>query len=322
MTDDDLAYACLEYLGEFSLILVEHAAAQEAIRRAIALAINQATQQIYELNPGIFKREVGVTVNAPISGTVTVSQGQAPLAGTTFNPSTLNGNSIAVAGQTETNAIRTRGGAAGSELLFPYTGTSGVKAATLYGDAILLDPAYSRPLGPVWLSDIRILKPLAGKHEMLGYDPRQSLDSDWGFRTSGTNRSPAPRQIGQPEAYFVDTHLHTYDLTTNVGIFLTPIPDRQFSLRFDAAVRPPLVFAVDSFTGHSLFSFGMPAGLDERFLLPLVLYYWTRSAFFKNAEARKQIREDYATLLPEIEGWTVQPETGGSMVTTGWRPRR
>ena len=316
MTAQQLAYSCLEYLGEFSLTTFTEylGTAEAAVRRALLLAINEGAQELYGLKPELFKREVGVTVNAPETGTVTVSG--ATVSATTLTGATT-GNTLLIAGQAEYNAIRTEG--AGRKLCFPYTGPAGTHAATLYGDALLLPAAYSRPLGPVWLSDIRELTPLAGKGDFLGYDPRQHFGSDWGRVPFGRSISPQPHTVGQPEAFFVDTHLLEAG-ASEIRIFLTPLPDRVYSLRFDAGVHPPAILAADLGTDGADPGtvFGLLPG-NDRFLTPLVLRKWARSSFFKNTDAAKQIREDYAAILPEIEAWRVQPQTGAHLVTRGWR---
>ncbi len=318
LTAQQIAYKCLEYLGEFNLTLVEYTGdAAVGVYRSIALAITAAQSEMFSLNPLIFKREVGAGVRAPITGTVGVTNGSTAVSATSFS-APMHSNTILIGGQSEYNAIRTEGGV--QKLLFPFTGPTGTQAATLYGDAILLDPAYSQPLSPVWLSDIRILSPLAGKADLLGFDPRQDLNDDWGRLPFGSSQFPKQKLVAQPEAFLVDTHLLEAG-TSQVRIFLTPIPERVYSLRFDAAVSPVDVTMADLGTEGSdpLRYFGLPGKLDAEYLLPLVLYHWSNSAFFKNAEARRQIIADYQSALLKIEAYKVQQQTGGHVVTRGWR---
>jgi hypothetical protein len=319
MTAQQLAYEGLSYIGEYSITLTEYTGtASTGVFRALMNAANSAQQELFETNPALFKREVGATVLAPQTGTVAVTNGSTAVSATSFT-SPLHGNTLLIAGQSEYNAIRTEG--ASTKLLFPYTGPTGTQTATLYGDAVLLDSAFSRPLGPVWLSDIRILTPLAGKAALLGYDPGQNLEhTDWGRVPAGYRRSVQPRTIAQPEAYFADVHLLESG-ASSIRLFLTPLPDIAYSLRFDAGVRP-LAVTVANFGSEGTDparNFALPAGLDERFLLPLFLYHWSRSTFFKNADARARFREDRPALLAEIEAWKPQPQTGGVIVTGGWR---
>lgn len=321
MTAQTLAYACLEYIGEFSLTLTENTGTVTTgtgVFRAILRAINEAQQELYAQNPRLFKREVGLSVKAAQSGTVAVTNNSTAVTATSFTD-TLAGQTILIAGQAEYNALRTE--CASKKLAFPYTGSTGTQAATLYGDVLPLDVAFARPLGPVWLSDIRILNPLAGKAALLGYDPRQDLDCNWGFYPFGTARSVAPRTIGQPEAYYIGTHVPEAGGPPQLRIFLTPIPDRAYSLRFDAEVSPTAILPADLGTEGTDpgKTFALPGGLEERFLLPLVLYFWSRSAWFKNAEARKQIAQDRAAILPAIEAWKAQPQTGSHLAVGGWR---
>jgi hypothetical protein len=320
LTAQAAAFACLEYIGEFSLTFVEYTGdAATGVRRALVRAMNEALEELFELNPQLFKREVGATVLAPVTGTVGVTQGDTAVTSPTFTGSpALHGNTILIAGQTEHNAISTEG--SDYKLLFPYTGPTGTQPATLYGDVLLLDAAYSKPLSPVWLSNIRILDPLAGKADFLGYDPRQDLNSDWGRQPYGSSRFPRAPLVAQPEAYFAETHTALAGNLSQIRLALTPIPERQYSLRFDAGVRPLAVTDAHIGTsGDPNRYFPLPAGLDHKFLLPLILYYWSKTAFFKNEEAKQQIVRDRNDRLPEIEQWKVQPATGGYIDVGGWK---
>lgn len=318
MTAQELAYACLGYIGEFSLTLGEHADQSAGVFRSIALSINRSQQQIFELNPSLFKREVGVLIPAPEQGTVTVTGNSATIAATTL-AGPMVGNCIKIDGETPWNGVFTEGAA--KKLICPYNGPSGTRAATLYGDAIALSSAYSKPLGPVWLSDIRMLPPITSKGEFLGYDPRQALNGDWGRLPYGATRTPVARMIGQPEAHFVESHLLENGQNLTV-IRLTPLPDKAYTLRFDAEVRPAPVLVADFGTEGAADpgrGFSLPPGLDEKFLVPLVLYYWSASPFFKNAEVKKQLFADYGEAIPQIEAYKIQPQTGGHICTGGYR---
>lgn len=321
LTAQQLAYTCLEYIGEFSLTLVGYTGdAGTGVRRALLRAQNQALEELFELNAELFKREIGLTVLAPQTGTVAVTAHSAAVSATSFT-STLAGNTILISGQAEYNALRLEGAA--KKLLFPYTGPTGTQAATLYGDVLAFDATLSRPLGPVWLSDIRALTPLADKFDLLayGYD-RQYLASDWGRHgPSGVARSVQPRRTAQPEAFYIEPHLLESGLS-QLRLVLAPMPDREYSLRFDAAVRPLAV--TDADLGNATDPdparlFALPDQKDHHFLLPLVLYHWSKSAFFKDADARKLLAAEYDATVPQIAAWRVQPQTGSYLNVGGWR---
>lgn len=322
MTAQEIAYSCLAYLGEFSQTLVEYTSAAGAeVKRSIVRCINRSVQDVFELNPALFKREVGLTVAAPLTGTVGVTADSVNVTAPTFsgNP-TLAGQSIQIAGQTEWNQIFTEN-AGVYRLVAPYTGTTATRTATLYGDAILLPTTYSKPLGPLWLGDIRELFPLAGKGDFISYDPRQDLSSDWGRYPFGQSRLQQGKLIAQPEGYFVDSWVGVQGTAHRLRIHLTPVPERQYQLRFDAGVRPDIITVANlgSEGTDPAVGFNMPAGYDEKFLLPVVLYHWQKTPFFKNAEARKEIKEDYTATVGQIETWRAQSDAGARIVTTGWR---
>lgn len=320
LTARDAAYSCLAYIGEFSLTLTQYEApASNAVFRELLRAINGALEELFELNPGLFKKERGALVKGPQQGTLGVSGGSDEVTTAFTN---LAGNTIQIAGQEGYNALRTEN--AQKRLLYPYSGEDGTVAATLYGDALLLDPALSRPLGPVWLNDIRILDPIAGKTAMVAHDTQQGMDSDWGFRPPGANTFPTQKTVGQPTAYFCDTCTceEGTGQVTQVVIYLSPLPDRPYTLRFDAGVKPKPVgrdqigAEEDDDPNHY---FGLPGENDHHFLLPLILYRWSRSPFFKDKDAKAQLAREYADVLPKIGAWKIQPETGGGIVTRGWR---
>lgn len=313
------AYACLEYIGENSVAsFTEYTGTTAtAVRRALVLAQNAALGELFDLNPSLFKREVGTTIAAPQTGTIAVTNGSATASASSFS-GPFCGQTIQIAGQTEYNALRTEG--ATVKLLFPYTGTTGTQTATLWSDVLALDATLSRPLGPVWLSDIRILQPVAGHSELLTHTP-SGFRSNWGFGHSGVTLTPRRKVVRQPEAYFAD--VHTLEAgTAQVRIFLSPMPDKVYSLRFDAGVRPIAVVDADIGTSDSVDpnrQFPLPDQNDERFLLPLVLYHWSRTAWFKNKDARAQIAADRAAIVPQIQEWKVQIQTGSHIQTGGYR---
>lgn len=321
LTAQQLYYAQLSYIGEYSLTLTDYTGtAATAVRRAAILAINEGLAEMFRLNPSLFKRELGIQVLGPVAGTIGVSAGSTAVSAPTFTGYTaFCGNTIKLTGQNEYNQIRTEGN--DTKLLFPYTGATGTVGAAVYGDALALDSVVSRPLGPVWLSDIRILVPLNGKPELLGYDPRQELDTDWGFLPRGVRRQPRPKLICQPEGYLAD--VHTLEAgTAQLRMMLTPLPDTVYELRFDAHVKPLPVDDDDigeddnSDPGRQ---FPVPDGNTERYLKPLVLDAWSKSAFFKDKVLKKELQTDAQVIRPEIENFRVQQQTGGHVVLRGWR---
>lgn len=318
MTSQELAYACLEYIGEASMTLTG-GYNQTAVYRALVRAQNQARQELFKLNRALFKRTVGVSIAAAATGSITVANGSTAISASTGlgSSGTLAGNSISIGGQTEWNHIYD---AAARFLLAPYTGTAGAKTATIYGDAVFLDAAYSRPLGPVWLADIRELRPLASESDLLGYDVHQPMNTDWGRVPSGTHRLPSRRTVAQPTAFFVDTFLSG---TNRVRLRLSPVPDAAYTLNFVTEVRPAVITTVDlgSEGADPGATFSLPDGADEHFLLPLVLYHWSTKPFFKDTEGKRQIIADYAARIAEFPGYNVQPQTGNHRLTAGWRRR-
>lgn len=328
LTAQQMVFAMLGQIGEWSLTLNQYVddsngKAATGVQRAYLNAINRGLSELFDKNPALFKREVGLTVPAPAGGTVSVTNQSTAVSATTLTGPFAD-HAISIAGQSEFNALRTEGAA--SKLVFPYTGATGTQPATLYGNAVLLDSTWSKPLGPVWLSDIRILVPLAGKVEYLGYDPYQRMDTDWGRCAMGIRRLPTKPRIAQPEAYYAD--VHTLEAgTAQIRLFLTPLPEKEYSLRFDAGIRPLPVVIGDVMNDPSApddtidpgRNFPVPDGKDETFLLPLVLYYWSQSEFFKNAALAKQFAIDRAAILPQIEEYKVQIQTGSHIQTSGWR---
>lgn len=322
LTAQQLAYDCLANLGEYSLTsFVEYTGnAANALFRALVMAQNAALGEMYDLNPSLFKAEQGLVLPAGVAVQIGVTNGSNAVSAISGASGPFAGQSILIGGSDNWNTLDTEGG---SNLLgFPYTGPTGTQPATLYGDCLALGSGLSKPLGPVWLSDIRVLIPLAGKPAYLGFDSRQLLMHDWGLFPWGSGRLPRSRLVAVPAGFYADVRtLGDTNNTPQVRLYVCPIPDRPYILRFDAAVKPvPVTQAMLGSDGSDpARTFSFPDQNDERFLLPLVRYHFTKCAFFKNEALKKQLAADYADTVRRLETYKVQPLTGSHIQPGGWR---
>lgn len=314
-TVKNVALAGLDYIGVDSL-----AVASDAQRRALARSLTGAAQEIVSKRPDLFcqamsgsfsgTRSVSATVTHG-SPTIVLAEASGPYAGRTIVlPDSLDTNQI-LAGTAET--VDT--GATTCTLRRAYTGTTGTITATLYGDAILLPAGFTKVLGNCELVGYGPLQPLADRAEYIQWSNRTRA-GDYGVsRTRNAQR----RQQDQPLAWWVETAFlpagSTQPARTAVVLRLVPLPDRDYTVEFDAAALPTEI-TVDMLEDAAAdVLLPMPGG-QSIILEAFFLQRWSVTPWFKNEKARPEIARQFTTAENALINYSPQSETGGR-ITVG-----
>lgn len=315
LTARAIAYDCLPYIGEanFALTGGDYSDMQVRILERIARDITASLQEIARARSDLFRQTFGFVALAPETQNVVVAQGSTALnisTAYTNNNAALEGASVNVGGQW--NELR-RDGASGFALVNPYLGSSGTAAMTVYGDCLVLPSTFARVIGFVRRDENILLSALPNRQALLDYG--NAWGNDYGRRTMFPRTVP-PRP-GLVEAWWVEPYQTPTALT--LRLHLTPLPDRAVPITFDAEVRPVAVTVADlgTDTTESTRTFSLPAGMDEDILLPLVLERWCRSPWFKNTEAKADLKEAAAAARTLLRSFQVQAQGGASMTMQG-----
>ncbi len=309
LTAQAIARECLAYLGEFNLdTFTSFGTARTAILARIARDINAGLQGIYRERSDLFRQRPGLAVPAPETQTVGVTQGSATITIGTPYATTLAGQTCNVGGVwTEVS---------GTTLLNKWTGASGSVSMTVYGDSAPLDAGFVRVLGNMTRDGNVPLSPIANRAQFNAAGCYGWGDSDYG-RPLRPSSGSFPHRIDSPAAWWVEPVAST---TFALRLRVAPLPDRAYSLAYDAEVKPAAITTAN-FGSESTdpgVTFPLPGDMAESLLLPLVLQSWSGSPWFKDAEHRAEIARRAADAQRQLSNFRTQGQGGSRLVTSGY----
>lgn len=299
ITGQILAQSVLDWIDVPSI-----AAASTSQVQGVLNAVNGALQELFEEGPSHFKRrEWATTVYGPTNVTLNVVNNSTAITFATGWQAWMKGCTIRIdldnGGTLATNTVLDNELVDNTTLLQPYQGAaaSGI-AAIVYGDAITMDPTISAVMADPRLAGIRQLR--AAPNREAFNKASWYYEGDYGEALLQVQSRP--RWIGQPHTYWVDT---VYSATTGatqpvLRIRLTPLPDGQYVLRWDAEMNPPSLVAAN--LSDPDYVFQLPSHNDELILMAFVNQRFTASPWFKNDKALAEIKRQYDQAYKALYG--------------------
>lgn len=209
---------------------------------AVKLAMNMALQELFgEASPWVRFDERGHTVEAPTAVTISVTNGSTAGSVTGW-ASWMAGCTIVIEGHDIDNQVRDADSTV--QLKYPYEGTTGSKAATVYHDCITLGDDV-----------MEVVKPVRFDRQLMSPSPAiegglfRSGDRDYGFHrhiTPGLETPRAANSLGDPVRYAIETW--TPDATTapKTRMKLDPISGQGGTLDYRAKLTPPAITDTES----------------------------------------------------------------------------
>jgi hypothetical protein len=276
MTTVQLAQRLLRHLTVKDLALLS---GDDALH--VLDAMNAGLQQFYALAPASLKQTTLSGVLQPAQTvTLTVTNGSAVFSGYTAT-SAQRGYTIRIEGDDNENEI-----VASNGLLDDYLGTTGTKAAQVWGDCL----------------------PLNGVIERLTSEPRLDtgafLAKEPAFRERGGWSSPAEqrharrdRRIGEPSFYWIEAVGQSQGGAPAFLLRVDALPDRAYRVRVDAELGPARVTFPDLTTPVAL---PLNDAHVEAYVLPLCAAALLDSPLWQDADAKRHIRERAGDAIPLI----------------------
>lgn len=269
-------------------------------------AINSALELMRERAPRLFKRPVEAFFRGQRSGTVTVTNGGRSLTLGTL-PAPEQGETIVIEGDPVWNEVSRIDGA--YQLLHQFSGASGTRTATIYGDCVAI-PDADAILGVPMMPGRRKLAVLASRNDWVYYS--QNIRGDYEAR--GMMGPVHNRYVGTPEAVWLETWTH--NSTIEYRLHCAPLPAAPVSMGLEVAVRLPEI--VPAYLQSDNFVFVIPGGRDYTILRPLALWFWTECPYFAApAELRKRLEVGYGQALASLESLRPHAEASGQVVVEG-----
>jgi hypothetical protein len=177
-------------------------------------------------------------------------------------------------------------------------------AATIYHDAVALDAGITHILPEVVLDEEVPLR-AAGTEADLYLETRYRWD--YGERFRFPSISAKPPTPGRPVSYWIQTSVANVaagQSQPSLYMRLSPFPDKAYTLRYRARVRPPKAIVSDLDAANNgaacTKEIPMPAGWDELFLLPVAKQAYAGSPFFTNQGVKEEFARGYQDALERL----------------------
>lgn len=265
----------------------------------IASIQTAALQDIFDDAPAqISNVSTGGALFAPATITLNVTQGSSTVSVVSGWLPWMAGCSCLVGGDGFINEFVTS-----TALRRPFMGATatGVQA-TVFGNAILLDPSVKNVLGPV---------EVPGQCPLLACSDRAEFD-----RVSGCHFLSCNVQSGWPAFYLVETR---YDPALDylpVYLRIAPTPQSALPITFKAKLNPPVVSVDDLGTSDNDPSrmLPIPGQWVESIFLPYCIQRLTGTPLFSKADAKPEIARQFAEAKKKLAKFKPQlARTGGLM---------
>lgn len=301
----NIAETCLDYTD------VDEAAVASATTRQkkfLCSIITGAMQELHVKRPEAFRQRVGFTLAAPESGEVIVSAGSTNVDLSAFGRD-LRGMTFR-AGDT-LNQVKPAASSPGTQMLLPWTGSTGATNITVYGDAILIGTSAFNVMGDVHLEGYGPLKPLADRAAYTAYRDDLSLE-DYGMRTSSARRRTSN---GQPEAWWTEA-AYLVGARSQLYLRFAPLPEREYQVSFDLTYLPRELEPAD--LEDEDLELPIPGDFYDAILIPFVLQRWTGSPWFRNSEAKEEIGRQWKVAQAMLADWGPQLQGGANIVVAAY----
>lgn len=261
---------------------------------AVLEAMNGALQECFgNASPWVRRDERGVILKAPTSVTIAVVQGSCEAVITGW-ASWMAGCSIVISGHDCDNQIRNN--VAECALKYPYDGTSGTVAATVYHDCVTLGDDVLSVFGPLSVQG-RVIhpRPSANFGNVLTND--YGSHEDFGITRSGYSPRIGPSS-GQPLVYAVETWSPSDTESPVYRIRISPANSISGVMDYNVMLRPPVL---DDLQSQSLLP--IPAGFVQSIFMAIARKKLMGCPFWRdvsNADEIARSHKEAMDLLTKI----------------------
>jgi hypothetical protein len=232
----------------------------------IADAINGAIQKMDAIAPFHSKTTTAsIALDAPVTVSIGVTNGSTTITGATFTESQF-GRTIRIGGDDIENQV-----VGTTDLLHPFSGTTGTVSAVIYGDATPLPESYA-----AITSDPQVL-------ETRRFLAHQKIP-----------RTPTRKKlVDEPRFYWVESNARNQNPSAPGIVRVDSLPDQVYRLEFEAELAPVRVTVADFHApGDDL---PIRAQHVENYLLPIARGLLTTSSLWRDKDTKSKASADGET---------------------------
>lgn len=156
-------------------------------------------------------------------------------------------------------------------LVRPYTGqTTTAGTGTLFTDSIILPDAVMSVIPPVLIHGEHELKPLRSQRDVMLFSDAYNFHS-YADTTVGPGSTVIAenRDIDVPVGFYVENYRRASGKTT-LRLRVSPLPDKEYALRFDVRLGAPEITALNSAT-----EIPIPQNYAHSVFLPILRYQFS-----------------------------------------------
>lgn len=273
-----------------SMIGVEDPAhASESVHKRILSDINVVLQKIYSMampwwssgrSGGILKKPV-ILNNLRFQNASEVINSNS-----SFLPA-MAGNTIRVGDDPDDNEIKDFISANSVTLVRPFRGTTATSngVATLYCDTIILPQDTMSVVPPVFIQGEHELKSLRSQNDVMLFSVGSPNDSysDNFWSTTANNRDE-----GTPIGYYIEPYIEPLTKNTKLRLRVSPLPDRDYTLRFDVRLSAPRVSTIEPAS-----ELPIPLGYAESIFLPILRFQFSTWRHVNLGNQSNELKQQY-----------------------------
>jgi hypothetical protein len=192
----------------------------------------------------------------------------------------------------------------GTQLLYPYMGSTGTVSGVVYGDTLKLPQGTDCVLDPVELPKTVPLIPSTSRQEFRAWN----IPHDYGNppqRPGSTYYIQQSKSIGQPAVYFCEPHNDPALGLSYIPLYLhvNPMPNQAYRLYMRLKIEAPTFQASDFGDASSAPDIPIPANWHELVVYPYVAMRFTGHNGFTNKQAKEEILRQFQAAKEKVISW-------------------
>lgn len=247
--------------------------ASEIILKRIQSDINLVLQKIWTMaSPWWSASKSGSVIKGPraLSG-LELANGSPDVTGADINQSAI-GQTLRIGDDPFDNEIADYDDSTGTmRLIRPYAGSTMSNATgTLYTDTVILPDAVMSVIPPVLIHGEHELKPLRSQRDVMLFSDAYNFHS-YADTTVGPGSTVIAenRDVDVPVGFYVENYRRANGKTT-LRLRVSPLPDKEYALRYDVRLGAPEITALDNSTEVPI-----PQGYAHSVFLPILRYQFS-----------------------------------------------
>jgi hypothetical protein len=273
--------------------------------------INLAAQELYSLAPPyVSNRPLSVTLNAPASVQVLDATAGSSEAGEIVGfEDWMIGATFVIAGAAPNRLLSYTDTPSPASVFVSGLPGSGTLAGTCYASAAILPDEVIQIGKEPYILNSHILTPRNQDVYRRDYGRRTRITPVWSEGATGT-----------PIHYWIET-LNDSATGKLLKFFrVSPMPTGQVLVNMTARVAPPEIVVADLDAANDGAAttkvIPVPNGWHESYLLPIALFHYMGSPFFKNSDVKQSIAARYTAALNHLQSLQPQADNPTSLLAT------